>query len=142
MLNKKWDIFRKYLIDSKFWKQSWFIILIYSVNFLGFLLIISWKLNNRTVYQYNQINFSNVFDLHKIYQFQINDRQELEETIIFLKSMFLGIINGICFMSLRRGLLGITLGTFIGAFLGLSVGMIYPSIIYFLELIYKGVFKV
>ncbi|MDV3170247.1 MAG: hypothetical protein Q8811_00510 [Candidatus Phytoplasma australasiaticum] len=45
-------------------------------------------------------------------------------------------------MSLRRGLLGITLGTFIGAFLGLSVGMIYPSIIYFLELIYKGVFKV
>ncbi|MDV3169118.1 MAG: hypothetical protein Q8796_02315, partial [Candidatus Phytoplasma australasiaticum] len=90
MLNKKWDIFRKYLIDSKFWKQSWFIILIYSVNFLGFLLIISWKLNNRTVYQYNQINFSNVFDLHKIYQFQINDRQELEETIIFLKSMFLG----------------------------------------------------
>ncbi|MDV3169188.1 MAG: hypothetical protein Q8796_02755, partial [Candidatus Phytoplasma australasiaticum] len=94
------------------------------------------------VYQYNQINFSNVFDLHKIYQFQINDRQELEETIIFLKSMFLGIINGICFMSLRRGLLGITLGTFIGAFLGLSVGMIYPSIIYFLELIYKGVFKV
>ncbi|EMR14443.1 MULTISPECIES: hypothetical protein [Candidatus Phytoplasma] len=142
MLNKKWDIFRKYLIDSKFWKQSWFIILIYSVNFLGFLLIISWKLNNRTVYQYNQINFSNVFDIHKIYQFQINDRQELEETIIFLKSMFLGIINGIFFMSLRRGLLGITLGTFIGAFLGLSVGMIYPSIIYFLELIYKGVFKV
>nr|QOX89374.1 hypothetical protein H7685_03130 ['Parthenium hysterophorus' phyllody phytoplasma] len=46
-------------------------------------MIISWKLNNRTVYQYNQINFSNVFDLHKIYQFQINDRQELEETIIF-----------------------------------------------------------
>ncbi|MDO8060030.1 hypothetical protein [Candidatus Phytoplasma citri] len=142
MFNNKCDVVWAYLIDSKFWQKKWVIILFYILNILSFLLIISWKLNNRTVYINNQINFSNVFDSHRIYQYQINDPQELEETIIYLKSMFIFIIQGIFVFSSKKGFLGITLGTFIGAFVGLGLAMVYPSIIYLLELIYKGVFKI
>ncbi|MDO8054035.1 hypothetical protein OC707_01000, partial ['Opuntia sp.' phytoplasma] len=72
MFNNKCDVVCAYLIDSKFWKKKWVIISFYILNILSFLLIISWKLNNRTVYINNQINFSNVFDSHRIYQYQIN----------------------------------------------------------------------
>ncbi|MDO8057287.1 hypothetical protein [Candidatus Phytoplasma gossypii] len=142
MFNNKCDVVWAYLIDSKFWQKKWVIILFYILNILSFLLIISWKLNNRTVYINNQINFSNVFDSHRIYQYQINDPQELEETIIYLKSMFIFIIQGIFVFSSKKGFLGITLGTFVGAFVGLGLAMVYPSIIYLLELIYKGIFKI
>ncbi|MDV3166255.1 MAG: hypothetical protein Q8807_01045 ['Waltheria sp.' little leaf phytoplasma] len=142
MFNNKCNFVWEYLIDSKFWQKKWVIILFYILNILSFLLIISWKLNNRTVYINNQINFFNVFDSHQIYQYQINDPQELEETIIYLKSMFIFIIQGIFVFSSKKGFLGITLGTFIGAFVGLGLAMVYPSIIYLLELIYKGIFKI
>ncbi|MDO8059308.1 hypothetical protein OC683_01630 ['Crotalaria aegyptiaca' phytoplasma] len=142
MFNNKCDVVWAYLIDSKFWQKKWVIILFYILNILSFLLIISWKLNNRTVYINNQINFSNVLDSHQIHQYQINDPQELEETIIYLKSMFIFIIQGIFVFSSKKGFLGITLGTFVGSFVGLGLAMVYPSIIYLLELIYKGVFKI
>ncbi|MDO8064192.1 hypothetical protein [Candidatus Phytoplasma bonamiae] len=142
MFKNNWDVVLENLIDSKFWQKKWVIIFFYLLNILIFVFIISWKLNNRIVYINNQINFSNVFDSHQVYQYQINDPQELEETIICLKSMLIFIIQGIFIFSFKKGFLGITLGTFVGVFVGLGLAMIYPSFIYLLELIYKGVFKV
>ncbi|MDO7983761.1 MAG: hypothetical protein Q8764_02030 [Pigeon pea little leaf phytoplasma] len=142
MFKNKWDVVWENLIYSKFWQKKWFIMFFYILNILIFVFIVSWKLNNRIVYINNQINLSNVFDSHQIYQYQMNDPQESEETIICLKSMLIFIIQGIFIFSFKKGFLGITLGTFLGVFLGLGLARIYPSFIYLLELIYKGVFKV
>ncbi|MDV3168108.1 MAG: hypothetical protein Q8781_01620 [Candidatus Phytoplasma stylosanthis] len=128
--------------DNKYFR--FFVIFL---GFIGLLIIISFNLK-RDVYDKNEpITFKNVFQKSFIEKKQNLhdsdfDSKKSEKTIVGLKAMWIGVIIFIIYLGLKKGLIGISLGTFIGACFGIWLFILYPSFFYFLELIYKKIFNV
>ncbi|MDO8168147.1 hypothetical protein [Candidatus Phytoplasma melaleucae] len=139
MMNKLEFIWKKFCCHN-FWHSKFFAFIICIINIFFIFFIISCKIN-RDIYKNNKVHFSNVFNNKEIIELQTNDITESEETVIGLKSMYIGIIICITFLGLKKGVFGITLGTFIGACLGIWLAILFPSIIYFMELIWRNTFN-
>ncbi|TVY12398.1 hypothetical protein [Candidatus Phytoplasma pini] len=101
---------------------------------LLFFLVLSSNLY-RGVFNESKINFQNVFDT-KVVQEIIQEHNE-EETNINLKTMCLVIVGLITILVYKKGVIGISLGTLFGSFLGIWLAFLYPSITYFLELVFR-----
>jgi hypothetical protein len=146
ILNKL-KIFFSYLkkIFSKnlnlFKKKSKFIII-----FLGIIIFIFVLFSNldRNIYNSKKIykweNFLSDLKYNKNfinYELEnINEEEiENEKRFIGLKTMFLGIIICVIFFINKKSItVSISLGTFIGSCLGIWIFILFPSLVYFLEL--------
>ncbi|WP_323847604.1 MAG: hypothetical protein Q2306_01810 [Phytoplasma sp.] len=114
----------------------WFIIIL---GFISLCFVSAYKVRQRDVWKKQLHTINDVFDKDEINNYYLNsDRTDTEKTFIYLKGMIILIIIGIIFLGLKKGLMGISLGTFIGSCLGIWISICFPSIIYFLEFIFSG----
>jgi uncharacterized membrane protein len=133
--------FRKYFTDKSWRTNKYFRLIVILMSFFIISLIISAKLN-RDVYQNKKITFQNFYKVSEVTKIQKQDLSGLEETIINLKAMYIGVIIFVCYFGFKKGTFGVTLGTFIGATLGVWLALLFPSFFYFFELVWKSIIKI
>lgn len=138
----KRNFFQKPLQNYKYFRLTFiFLSLIFLFG------ILSCNLQNREIF--NDINLTNVFEgflkndnQNEVLFSQFKDKQGIEQNFINIKAMLMGIIIGIAIFSIKKGGIGISLGTFIGGAIGIWIATSFPSIIYFLELLCRKIWKI
>ncbi|MEZ0180176.1 hypothetical protein ['Camptotheca acuminata' phytoplasma] len=116
-------------------ENKYFCILLFSLAFILISLSLLFNIN-REFYKNRADHSIKPSEIEKIH-----DAEPEEQNLIGFKSMFIGIIFFIALFVYKKGFIGMSIGFFVGAVVGIWLFISYPFFIYFLELIFRIIFR-